>query len=82
MFISIQTSTKDKAWDSTPYSLHKVNTISDAVMIAQAIATHTDSTVRLTYIPANMYPGVSLDYICRLSGNYFQSKADVEIADL
>lgn len=82
MFITIQTSTKDKAWDSTPYSLHKVETVGQAVAVAQAIATHTDSTVRLTYIPANMYPGVSLDYVCRLNGSYFQSKADIDIADL
>jgi hypothetical protein len=75
MKISIQVK-QDKPWDQTAPVTHEVENTSEACAIAYAVSKHFGCvTVRMVYIQdEHGYKGTLLDYVCRCSGSYIQSK--------
>jgi hypothetical protein len=75
MKISIQVM-QGKAWDQTEPVIHEVENTNEACAIAYAVSKHFGcATVRMVYIQENHgFEGRLLDYVCRCSGSYIQSK--------
>lgn len=74
MQISIQVN-QGKSWDQTEPVLHEVNNTNEACAIAYAVSKHFGCvTVRMVYLPETGFEGKLLDFVCRCSGSYIQSK--------
>lgn len=74
--VSIQTTTEDKPWNQTPFVIHRVDNHTAPVVVAQAIATQLDTTVRMVTLTERELATALQDngYISRRSATYIRSE--------